>query len=403
MTIRLLLADATRLPFADDSFDLVLGSPPYLDARTYGINAKRNLKQWIDWMLAVTAEAVRVSRGLVIWICAGVTRKWHYQPGPEGLLYRWCEQGGYAWRPAYWWRDGIPGSGGKQWLRANVEYALCFTKCKKGIPWADNTANGHPPKWAPGGEMSYRNSEGTRRNQWGSNHASDGRSKDESDVTKNNKGVRPSHKILTNHGRGISGGKGDRIHSPGPNRRDNGKYKMTRRCSRGHGPDGDTRQDDLYAPPVLANPGCLIKKIPVGGGMMGHKKTHANEAPYPLKLAQWFIRSWCPPNGSTYDPFIGSGTTCHAAESLGRNSFGSDLRFSQLELSRSRCDGIQRNLFDILGGDDADVPNGDAVSGRSPGEPRVPGDDREEHPPENSGDPPTDGGSESSGDGIQSP
>ena len=24
------------------------------------------------------------------------------------------------------------------------------------LPWSDNTACGHPPKWAPGGEMSHR-------------------------------------------------------------------------------------------------------------------------------------------------------------------------------------------------------------------------------------------------------
>ena len=32
-------ADAIRLPLADDAVDLVMGSPPYMDARSYGINA----------------------------------------------------------------------------------------------------------------------------------------------------------------------------------------------------------------------------------------------------------------------------------------------------------------------------------------------------------------------------
>lgn len=66
-----LQADATRLPLADKSVDLVFGSPPYLDARTYGIGAVRNLNQWTDWMMEVTREAVRVSRGLVLWVVAG--------------------------------------------------------------------------------------------------------------------------------------------------------------------------------------------------------------------------------------------------------------------------------------------------------------------------------------------
>ena len=51
-------ADATQLPFADDSFDLVFGSPPYADARSYGIGAQRNAVDWVEFMLRVTAEAV---------------------------------------------------------------------------------------------------------------------------------------------------------------------------------------------------------------------------------------------------------------------------------------------------------------------------------------------------------
>ena len=40
MSFTLLQADALHLPLADKSVDLVLGSPPYCDARTYGIGAK---------------------------------------------------------------------------------------------------------------------------------------------------------------------------------------------------------------------------------------------------------------------------------------------------------------------------------------------------------------------------
>lgn len=291
MNAKFIQADATRLPFADDSVDMVFGSPPYCDARTYGIGAVRKCQAWIDWMLEVTAEAVRVSRGLVLWVCAGVTRKHCYWPAPEGLLYEWWKRGGHCWRPSYWHRVGIPGSGGKQWLRADVEYVLAFTKCIKYVPWADNTANGHPPKWAPGGEMSHRLSHGARANQ-------------------------PS------------------------NRRSNGVRKAVRRCTRGKA-GGDTIQEDAYIPPVLANPGTLIKGIKVGGGLMGHKLAHENEAPFPQKLAEWFIRGWCPPAGTVLDPFSGSGTTVAAALALGRNGVGCDLRLSQVELGRKRCAEVQ--------------------------------------------------------------
>jgi hypothetical protein len=327
----LIQADAARLPFPDKVFDMVFTSPPYTDARTYGIAAQRKCQAWIDWMLTVVAECVRVTKGLVLINCAGVTRDWCYQPGLEGLLYEWWKRGGRCWRPAFWHRVGIPGSGGKHWLRADIEYVLAFATCKAAIPWADNTANGHPPKWAPGGEMSYRDSEGTRRNQWG--HSGTGEVGERGADGERKPAGRPSHKIVTN---------GQRL--PGPNRRANGVKKTGRRCARGKS-GGDTIQEDAYLPPVLANPGNLVQGIRVGGGMMGAPEAHENEAPFPLKLAQWFIRGWCPPAGIVLDPFSGSGSTVHAALTLGRRAVGCDLRFSQCELGRRRCRDVQTELF----------------------------------------------------------
>lgn len=94
-------ADAARLPFADDTFQLTFTSPPYTDARSYGINAQRKCAAWVEWMLGVVSECVRVTNGLVLINCAGVTRDWCYQPGAEGLLYEWWKRGGRCWRPAY--------------------------------------------------------------------------------------------------------------------------------------------------------------------------------------------------------------------------------------------------------------------------------------------------------------
>lgn len=255
------VADAAKLTLPDKSADLVIGSPPYGDARTYGINAQRDCQRWIDWMLTVTAEACRVSRGLVLWVAAGVTREWNYWPMCEGLMYEWWTRGGGIWRPCYWHRVGIPGSGGKQWLRADVEYVMAFQEKPGKIMWANNTANGHPPKWAPGGEMSYRAVKGARKNQ-------------------------------------------------------------------------------VYRPPAVANPGNLIQGIRVGGGVMGHPIAHENEAPYPVDLPRWFIRSHCPPGGTVYDPFCGSGTTLHAAWLEGRDSIGSDIRQSEINRTIRRMNDV---------------------------------------------------------------
>jgi hypothetical protein len=219
-------------------------------------------------MLRVTAEAVRVSRGLVLWVVAGVTRDWCYWPGVEGLLYRWWDAGGICWRPAYWERHGIPGSGGKQWLRANVEYVLAFAGRRGPIPWADPLANGSPPRFKSNGPMSNRKVDGGR--------------------------VR---------GRAAKPGAGGAA------------VKVE-----------------------IANPGNVVR-VKVGGGHMGHPLATENEAPFPEGLAEFFLKSWCPPGGVVLDPFGGSGTTAAVAARLGRRAISGDIRASQCDLSRRRIGG----------------------------------------------------------------
>jgi hypothetical protein len=160
--------DAEHLDYPDQFFDLVFGSPPYLDARLYLENGQdlgiaRGCAEWVEWMLRVTEEALRVSKGLVGWVVGGKTKDRSYQPAPEGLLYEWCKRGGSAYRPCYWHRPGIPGSGGDQWYASRIEPVLAFKRPGK-LPWADPLANGHPPVYGPGGEMSYRNKDGSRVN-----------------------------------------------------------------------------------------------------------------------------------------------------------------------------------------------------------------------------------------------
>lgn len=74
---------------------------------------------------------------------------------------------------------------------------------------------------------------------------------------------------------------------------------------------------------------------------MGSKLAHENEAPYPERLAEFFIRSFCPPGGIVLDPFCGSGTTLAVARRLGRQGIGIDIRQSQIDLSIKRCAEVQ--------------------------------------------------------------
>ena len=284
MSHLLLRGDALRVPLPDRSVDLVFGSPPYLKARKYleggvDLGIARGPEEWVSWMLAVTREALRVSRGAVVWVVAGSTRDRNYIPAPEGLAWEWWRSGGLVevttrkrrkpprgsmYRPVLWHRVGIPGAGGDQWFRADTEYCLCF-KREGPLPFANNTAMGHPPKYPVGGDPSHRNPDG----RW------------------NNRG-------------------------------ENGVVSRKK-----------------FKQPELANPGNVIRGT-AGRNHMGSHLAHESEAPFPEYVPEWFLKSLCPPGGVVLDPFVGSGTTLKIAEVLGMNSVGVDLRESQCRLASRR-------------------------------------------------------------------
>lgn len=288
----------------DNSVDLVFGSPPYEAARTYGIDFKLKGQDWVNWMVERMLEMVRVSSGLVAMVVEGQTRKFRWSAVPAILMADLHRAGVHLRKPPAFHRVGIPGSGGPDWLRNDYEFIVCCTSGGK-LPWSENTAMGHPPKWAPGGEMSHRVTNGQRRNQWG--HSGEGSAERRTDGTRGN-AKRPSHKVMTRKREGT--------HS---------------------------QESTVYEPPKLANPGNVIKCI-VGGGVMGSKLAHENEAPFPESLAEFFIRSFCPPEGRVYDPFSGSGTTLAVAKRLGRKFVGTDIRESQVDLTKRRLAEVQKEL-----------------------------------------------------------
>lgn len=195
------------------------------------------------------------------------------------------------------------------------------------IPWADNTAMGHPPKWGPGGEMSYRLSNGNRVNQWGPIGGGGGRRRNGKPVPSG----RPSHQTINQWGHSYATGDvGGSKDNPTC-----GKPRPSHRLIATIHRDGVHTQNTPYAAPVKANPGTLIR-TKTGGGNMGSKLCHENEAPFPEALAEFFIRSFCPPGGIVLDVFSGSGTTACVAERFGRRGIGSDLRWNQCELGARR-------------------------------------------------------------------
>jgi hypothetical protein len=277
--------------------DLVFGSPPYEDARLYDIDFKLRGQAWVDWMVPIVKESLRVCNGLVAFVVEGRTRKYQWSATPALLLADLHRAGVCLRKPPAFHRVGIPGSGGPDWLRNDYEFIVCATNGGK-LPWSENTAMGHPPKWAPGGAMSHRLSDGSRVNQWGAStgrklaeRGQDGKRKDAS---------RPSHQTLK-------------------------KRRLERGNEKGSG----------YRLPAKANPGNVIR-CNVGGAAMGSSIAHESEAPFPEYLAEFFIRSFCRPGGIVLDPFSGSGTTAAVAEKLERRWVAIDIRETQCELTRRR-------------------------------------------------------------------
>jgi hypothetical protein len=331
----------------DDSIDLLMCSPPYEQARLYleggaNMGIARDTEAWVAWMVEVVRAASPKVKGLIAVNCEGQTREYRYTCSPYLLMADLCRAGFNCRRPVIYHRVGIPGSGGPDWLRCDYEPVVCVTRPGR-LPWSDNTACGHPPKWAPGGEMSHRVSDGTRVNQWGK-FVGDGQptSKTRKADGSRDDRKRPSHQMMTRRDR-VAAGEGKTFPAPG---------------ERGKG-----GEEQAHIPPALANPGNLVGEMytadevaallaqasdmthhNVGGGQMGSRLSHENEAPFPETLAEFFVRSFCPENGIVLDPFSGSGTTGAVSVRWGRRFVGCDLRQSQVDLSSRRIKGEQ-HLF----------------------------------------------------------
>ena len=312
------LAWMKRMP--SQSVDLVVCSPPYEDLRTYGIGFRLKGQDWVDWAVARYLECYRICRGLVAWVVEGKTAKFRWSATPALMMADLHRHGVRLRKPPAFRRVGIPGSGGPDYLRNDYEFIVCASPGK--LPWSDNTAMGHPPKWAPGGAMSHRTQDGKRKNA----HAS----------------ARLKNKHRNQWGHSGTGERAER-------RKDGSRGSAVRPSHKG-GEDG-------YNLPVKANPGNVIQQTytsaevekmleqsgnildyKVGGGVMGSRLCHENEAPFPEDLAEFFIRSFCPPDGIVCDPFSGSGTTLAVADRLGRKFIGFDLRESQIQLTNRRLE-----------------------------------------------------------------
>lgn len=290
-----------------DSVDLVIGSPPYEAQRTYGIDFNLQGQDWVDWMVEIVESCLRVCTGLVALVIDSPTKQYSWSGTTALLMADLIRKGVCLRRPCIYQRQGILGSGQRDWLRNKYEWILCATRGGP-LPWSDNTACGHEPKYGPGGAISHRNKSGKRRSAF-----------------RYTKQQYEQVKALM---------KAENISKTEAVRRLGWKMAVTPGAKRADG-DGYITAP-AYVPPEKVNPGNIIDCGAGGGGAFGSNIAHENEAPFPEKIPDFFIRSFCPPNGVVYDPFSGSGTTAACAVKLGRRFIASDIRLSQVKLTARR-------------------------------------------------------------------
>lgn len=110
--------------------------------------------------------------------------------------------------------------------------------------------------------------------------------------------------------------------------------KFSNRTNNGKRVNDDADGGD-YPEVKLVRPRDVLH-VPVGGGMMGSKLAHENEAPFPVKLCLPLIKVLTNPGDIVLDPFGGSGTVMQACIESGRRSVSIDVRESQVALMQKR-------------------------------------------------------------------
>lgn len=252
-----------------DSVDFFFSSPPYAGKGERYSNGLGNKKwhpfEWVNWMLELSEEAVRVCRGDVLWVVNGFVKDSQYHPAVEGLIWKWYERqqtGRGMDHPCIWTKNAPPNR--QNWFGNNWEYVVCFRGREPRKTW-NWEAVAQPPKYKAGGRFRQRDKNGERK--LGGEYPQ-------------NKLVRP--------------------------------------------------RDVVY--------------VPVGGGHMGSPLACQNEAPFPELLVENFLPVLTQPGDIVLDSFSGSGTVAKVALKHGRRFIGSDVRSSQVELTKQRMKEVENAI-----------------------------------------------------------
>lgn len=104
---------------------------------------------------------------------------------------------------------------------------------------------------------------------------------------------------------------------------------------------GVRRLGGEYPTGKLARPRDVLR-VTVGGGHLGSRLAHENEAPFPEGVVEPFVLTCTDQCGTVLDPFCGSGTTLAVAERLGRKWIGIDCRQEMVDLSWRRIEEVRQ-------------------------------------------------------------
>ncbi|MCS7055524.1 MAG: site-specific DNA-methyltransferase [Thermoflexales bacterium] len=257
--------------FADESFDLIITSPPYADsrARTYG---GIHPDAYVDWFLPRAEQFMRVlkpSGTFILNIKEKVVNGERHTYVLELILA--LRRQGWLWTEEYIWhkKNCYPGKWPNR-FRDAWERCLQFNKQKKFKMFQDAVR-------VPMGEWAE-----TRLKSLGKN-----------DV------VRFDSRVGSGFGKNIAN----------------------------------------WLNRDLAYPTNVLHLATETGN-----KNHS--AAFPLALPEWFIKLFTEAGDWVLDPFVGSGTTCEAAQKLGRNSVGIDIKQEYVSLARSRLSSSKLALLE---------------------------------------------------------
>jgi site-specific DNA-methyltransferase (adenine-specific) len=147
-----------------------------------------------------------------------------------------------------------------------------------------------------------------------------------------NAGFTPMGEVIWRKSRGMNGNCawGSWRSAKAPRLRDVHEYLLVFAKDAGARPDkGDS---DISSEEFMSSTLSVWEIPPESAKRVGHP------APFPVPLAERAVRLFSYADDVVLDPFLGSGTTCVAAKSLGRHYVGYDIEPAYCDIARTRLE-----------------------------------------------------------------